>query len=205
MFDRVRWSKKRVGLLGGSFNPPHAGHIHNSEVAIKYLGLDAVWWLVTPGNPLKSKVGLPSVHERVAQCRDLVVNPRILISDIETELGTTRTHDTIQALQAHFPDTQFVWLAGTEIAHEFSRWYKWKTLLFMLPFAFVGRPTRHGVVRNTVFHRTAGLTHVHLLNGGRPELKKGRIYWIFSETRHPLSSTQLRAARSGFAPTSQKV
>ncbi|OIN86093.1 MAG: hypothetical protein AUJ12_07090 [Alphaproteobacteria bacterium CG1_02_46_17] len=195
----------RVGLLGGSFNPPHAGHVHNSEVAIKYLGLDAVWWLVTPGNPLKSKIGLPDVSSRIEACRSLVQNPRIVISDLESHLGTTRTAETLPLIQEHFPHTQFVWLAGTEIAHEFHRWYRWEDLVNMVPFAFVGRPTHHGVVRNTSFHNKKYLCHHVLRHGGSPPLEKRQIYWIFSESRNPLSSTLLRMQNSGFAPQETKV
>ncbi|HRK97178.1 MAG TPA: nicotinate-nucleotide adenylyltransferase [Alphaproteobacteria bacterium] len=192
-------------MLGGSFNPPHLGHVHNSEVAMKYLGLDAVWWLVTPGNPLKSKVGLPNVIDRMNSCRQLVQNPRIIISDLESNLGTTRTVETLPLIQKNFPSTEFVWLAGTEIAHEFHKWYRWQDLIRMIPFAFVGRPTQYGVVRNTVFHNDSSLSHHVLHHGGRPILDKGHIYWIFSEPLNPQSSTLLRAQKTRFAPEPSKV
>lgn len=137
----------RIGLLGGTFNPPHQGHIHNSVLAMKYLGLDAVWWLVTPGNPLKSKIGLPDVGTRVSACRSLVTDPRIVVSDLESRFGTARTYDTLKKLLASFPDTDFVWLAGTEIAQEFHKWYRWPDLIDMLPFAFIGRPVEDRVVK----------------------------------------------------------
>lgn len=186
------WRGLRVGLFGGSFNPPHAGHVHNSEVAIKYLGLDAVWWLVSPGNPLKSKAGLPDVTIRMELCRKLVTNPKIVICDLESRMGTTRTYDTVCKLQGHFPHTRFVWLAGTEIAYEFQRWYKWQELIKRLPFGFVGRPSKYGVVRNNCFRRDKSLSHHVLLHGKRPPLERGHIYWMFSEKLHPLSSTFLR-------------
>lgn len=105
----------RVGLFGGTFNPPHAEPlIHASDVALKYLGLDAVWWLVTPGNPIKAQSNLPDLQTRMKNCCDLVTNPRVLISDIEKELGTIRTYDTVKALQTRFPKTDFIWFSEEE-------------------------------------------------------------------------------------------
>ncbi len=185
----------RVGLLGGSFNPPHEGHLHISEVALKSLGLDAVWWLVTPGNPLKSKAGLPSVSERMKYCRSLVHDRRIIVCDLESKFGTARTIDTVPRLIESFPYTDFVWLAGTEIAHEFHRWYKWRDLIRLLPFAFIGRPTVDRVVRNTVIHNSRDLNHHYPRFGSQPKLVKGHIYWILSESRIAQSSTNLRSQR----------
>ncbi|HNS45378.1 MAG TPA: nicotinate-nucleotide adenylyltransferase, partial [Alphaproteobacteria bacterium] len=192
-----RWAGLRVGLLGGSFNPPHEGHVHNSEIAMKYLGLDAVWWLVTPGNPLKSHKELPNAEVRAGWCRDLIQDPRMVVSNLETAFGTNLTSETVRHLRKHFPDTEFVWLAGTEIAHEFHKWRRWKDLIHTIPFAFVGRPTHHGVVRNTVFRRVGSMIHCALHQGGRPPLEKGRIYWIFSESRNPMSSTLIRSQKDG--------
>jgi len=179
-------------LFGGSFNPPHAGHIHASDAALKYLGLDAVWWLVSPGNPLKSKSGLPDTNTRIDHCRSLIHNPKIIVTDLETQLGTIRSFDTVTALQKHFPQTEFIWIAGTDIAYEFHRWYKWRQLLKTIPFAFVGRPTSHGVVRQNSFKNCGWLTHSYPAHGGSPPLEKGHIHWIFAEPMMDISSTDLR-------------
>ena len=195
----------RIGLFGGSFNPPHAGHIHASDIALKYLGLDAVWWLVSPGNPLKPKAGLPDSDTRSSWCRDIVKNPRIVISTIERDLKTTRTYDTVTALQKNFPHTDFIWFAGTDIAYEFSRWYKWQALAQTIPFAFVGRPTNHGVVRHSPFHQLNNLTHHNLSKGGNVPLEKGHIYWIFAEPLNPLSSTMLRNNRENICHSLPKA
>src|SRR3989338_1455033 len=192
LLDSPRWRGMRVGLFGGTFNPPHAGHVHASEIAMKYLSLDAVWWLVTPGNPLKPKSNLPDLETRMDQCRELVTHPRILVTDIEKDLGTIRTFDTIKALQTRFSGTEFIWFSGTDIAYEFHRWYKWRQLQTLLPFAFVGRPNKSGQVRQNAFLQTKSLHHTYPLHGIRPELKKNQIYWIFAEPLLDVSSTQLR-------------
>lgn len=160
---------------------------------MKYLGLDAVWWLVSPGNPLKSKVGLPNLEIRARWCQELIQNPRIVVSTIESDLGTIRTFDTVLALQTHFPETDFVWLSGTDIVYEFRKWHKWRELAKTIPFAFIGRPTKYGVVRKNAFTQIASLTHKNLNTGGCPPLKKGLIYWIFGESLNPMSSTLLRS------------
>lgn len=209
LHDSQRWRGMRIGLFGGTFNPPHAGHIHAADIAMKYLGLDAIWWLVTPGNPLKSKSNLPDLETRMKYCRDLVTNPRVLVTGIEKDLGTTRTYDTIKALQSRFTATEFIWFSGTEIAHEFPRWYKWRQLQNLLPFAFVGRPTKFGQVRQNTFRQNNALHHTYPRHGIRPELKKGQIYWIFAEPLLDISSTQLRVTSQCnttlFAKNDEKV
>jgi nicotinate-nucleotide adenylyltransferase len=195
----------RIGLFGGSFNPPHAGHIHASDIALKYLGLDAVWWLVSPGNPLKSKVGLPDAAVRIQHCQNIIKNPRVIVTDLETRLGTRRSFDTVQALQHHYPHTEFIWFSGTDIAYEFHKWHKWRQLTKIIPFAFVGRPTAHGVVRQNVFRRSSHLSHSYLTHGGvRSPLEKGRVYWIFAEPLLDISSTQLRGKTDDICLMPQK-
>ncbi len=187
-----RWRGLRVGLFGGTFNPPHQGHIHASDIAMKYLGLDAIWWLVTPGNPLKSKANLPDLQTRMDACANMITNPRVLVTGIEKDLGTIRTYDTIKAIQSRFSGTDFVWFSGTDIAYEFNRWYKWQDLQKLISFAFVGRPHQSGQVRQNVFRQHAQLHHIYPLHGMRPSLKKGNIYWIFAEPLLDISSTQIR-------------
>jgi len=193
LLNSARWRGMRIGLFGGTFNPPHAGHIHASDVALKCLGLDAIWWLVTPGNPLKLKSNLPNLENRMAQCQSLVTNPRVIITDIEKDLGTIRTFDTIKSLQHHFPMTKFIWFAGTDIAYQFPKWYKWRELQSLIPFAFVGRPTETVQVCQNSFRQNNRLCHSYPLHGIRPPLEKGHIYWLFSEPLVDISSTKLRS------------
>jgi nicotinate-nucleotide adenylyltransferase len=130
----------RIGLLGGSFNPAHEGHVHVSEVALKRLGLDYVWWLVAPQNPLKSVVGMAPLHGRMADAVALARHPRIIVMDIEHALGTRYTVDTVRALKKRFPQLCFVWLMGSDNLDNFKRWYRWPEILSHIPVAIVLRP-----------------------------------------------------------------
>ena len=131
----------KIGLLGGSFNPAHEGHLHVSAVALKRLGLDYVWWLVAPQNPLKPTSGMAPLRERLARATQRFErNPRILVFDLETALGTRYTIDTVRALQQRFPGVRFVWLMGTDNLDQFQRWRRWPELARRIPIAVVMRP-----------------------------------------------------------------
>jgi nicotinate-nucleotide adenylyltransferase len=128
-----------IGLLGGSFNPAHQGHRHVSDVARKALGLDAVWWLVTPGNPLKRASELAELLVRMAHARQ-IAGPRIIVTDIESRLGTRYTIDTLRALHRRFPRTRFIWLMGSDNLHGFAKWKAWDAIARTVPIAVVRRP-----------------------------------------------------------------
>jgi nicotinate-nucleotide adenylyltransferase len=130
----------KIGLLGGSFNPAHEGHLHVSEVALKRLGLDYVWWLVTPQNPLKSRDGLNSLHERVKGACRVARHPRIIVMDIEQDFGTHYSYDTLHALQKRFPRLKFVWLMGSDNLQIFRRWHRWADFARKVPIAVMQRP-----------------------------------------------------------------
>lgn len=130
----------RIGLLGGSFNPAHEGHIHLSELALARLGLDYVWWLVSPQNPLKAPRDTPPLAARLVQARNLARHPRIIATDIECVLGTRYTIDTIAALQRRFPQLHFVWLMGSDNLASFDRWKNWPSIAQHVPIAVVLRP-----------------------------------------------------------------
>jgi len=129
----------RVGLLGGSFDPPHAGHLHISTWALKEFGLDQVWWMVSPGNPLKAQ-GPADFDRRMAACRDLVNHPRIRVTDIERRIGTRYSAETIGKLLARYGDTRFVWLMGADNLASFHRWDRWVDIMHMLPIGVLARP-----------------------------------------------------------------
>lgn len=130
----------RIGLLGGSFNPPHEGHLYVSQVALRSLGLDYVWWLVTPQNPLKGQAGLAPLEDRLAQARALARHPRIAVMDIERLLGARYSVDTLRALQRRFPKVRFVWLMGSDNLRNFRRWRRWQEIVERVPIAVVQRP-----------------------------------------------------------------
>jgi nicotinate-nucleotide adenylyltransferase len=130
---------QRIGLFGGSFNPAHGAHRAASLFAWKRLGLDRVWWLVSPGNPLKETKGLPSLDARMAKAQETANSPFIEVTDIEARLGTRFTHDTVSRLQACHPKTRFVLLMGADILAEFHRWKNWRQLASSVPFAVIDR------------------------------------------------------------------
>lgn len=130
----------RIGLLGGSFNPAHEGHLYVSEVALRRLHLDYVWWLVTPQNPLKGKAGLAPLEDRMAQAKAFGRHPRIVVMDIERTLGTHYSIDTLKALQRRFRELRFVWLMGSDNLAIFRHWHRWEEIVARIPIAVVRRP-----------------------------------------------------------------
>lgn len=129
----------RVGLLGGSFDPPHAGHLHISTWALKEFGLDQVWWLVSPGNPLK-KHGPANLAKRMAACQALVQHPRIKVTDIETRLGTRYTAETLEKLLTLYGGVRFVWLMGADNLVSFHKWDRWDQIMETVPIGILARP-----------------------------------------------------------------
>jgi nicotinate-nucleotide adenylyltransferase len=182
----------RIGLLGGSFNPPHEGHLHISALALKRLGLDYVWWLVSPQNPLKSPRETAPFDRRIARARRLVDERRVIVSDAERALGTRFTIDTLRALLRRFPELRFVWLMGSDNLVTFHRWKDWPGIIEMIPVAIVLRPgsllaplqakamQRFWRAR----HRAGGL------------LKRAPAFIIIGGPRNAQSSTLLRASEA---------
>jgi nicotinate-nucleotide adenylyltransferase len=129
----------RIGLFGGSFNPPHGAHRAVSLLAMKKLRLDRLWWLVTPGNPLKDTRELPSLETRIAQATALADHPRIDVTGFEAVIGTKYSCDTIRWLKTEAPATHFVWIMGADNLKSFHRWKNWRDIFLMLPIAVVDR------------------------------------------------------------------
>ncbi len=130
----------RIGLLGGSFNPPHQGHALVTRLALRRLGLDRVWWLVTPGNPLKSPAELAALQERVEAARRLIAGPRVAVTDIEAQIGARYTYDTLAWLARRAPGARFVWLMGADNLRQFHLWRHWRAIADLTPIAVVDRP-----------------------------------------------------------------
>lgn len=128
-----------IGLLGGSFDPAHGGHVHITRAALKHFGLDRVWWLVSPGNPLKPQGPAP-LAQRMAAARALMVHPKVQISDIESVLGTRYTAQTLAALQRRYPGVRFVWLMGADNLAQFHRWQDWRWIMDNVPVGVLARP-----------------------------------------------------------------
>jgi nicotinate-nucleotide adenylyltransferase len=130
----------RIGLLGGSFNPAHEGHRHISREAMRLLGLDEVWWLVSPQNPLKEAVGMAPLAVRLASAKAAARHPRIKPMTIEATLGTVYTADTVAKLQRLYPHKRFIWVMGADNLAQFHRWRRWRRLAARVPIAVMARP-----------------------------------------------------------------
>jgi len=130
----------RIGLLGGSFNPAHAAHREISLTALKRLGLDQVWWLVTPGNPLKDVSHLPGLVERVTAARKVARHPRITVTGFDGGSESHYTIDLLKVLKQRFPGVHFVWLMGADNLAEFHRWKAWPEIFATMPIAVLDRP-----------------------------------------------------------------
>lgn len=129
----------RIGLLGGSFDPPHAGHVHITRIALRRMGLDRVWWLVSPGNPLKER-GPADLERRMNACRSLIRHPRVVITDLESRLGVRFTADTLSQLMRIYPTARFVWLMGADNMSGFHRWEHWDWIMESVPIGVMARP-----------------------------------------------------------------
>lgn len=190
----------RVGLLGGSFNPAHDGHRHVSDTALKLLGLDEVWLLVSPQNPLKPQAGMAPLAERLASARAVAGgHPRIRATAIETDLGTRFTVDTIAALRLRFPRVRFVWLMGADNMVQISRWARWIRIFRAVPVAILARsPYSQRALAAPAARRLSrfrlGDRAARDLSGRRPPV------WVYLHTRlHPASATAIRARRALFS------
>lgn len=128
-----------IGLFGGSFDPPHQGHVHVTREAMKAFGLDRVWWLVSPGNPLKQRGPAP-LARRVEAARGVMQHPRVEVTDIEALTGTRATADTVVALRRLYPQVRFVWLMGADNLAQFHKWKNWRRIMESVPVGVVARP-----------------------------------------------------------------
>jgi nicotinate-nucleotide adenylyltransferase len=183
---------RRVGLLGGSFNPAHDGHRHISVAALKRLALDEVWWLVTPQNPLKPERGMAPIEDRIATARAAARHPRIRVTDIERGLGTRFTADTLRALAGRYPGLAFVWLMGADNLAEIARWKDWEAIFELVPIAVFDRPSY-------AYKALAGKAARRFAKCRLDSRKAGKLAtmrppaWVFlRSTRHPASATRIR-------------
>ncbi len=185
----------RIGLYGGSFNPPHAGHRLVSMIAMRRLKLDRVWWLVSPGNPLKDHDGLPDTAARCAWARETAASSRIDITAVEEALGVSYTRDTITFLTRRFPQVHFVWLMGADNLASFHRWRGWREIAEAVPFAVIDRP-------GWTLSAPQSPAAQALARFRMPEIRAATLAdspppsWTFLHgPRTPLSSTELRARK----------
>ena len=188
-------ASRRIGLLGGSFNPAHEGHRHISLLALQKLKLDEVWWLVSPQNPLKPVKGMAPLQDRLKQARQVARNRRIKVTDIETVLGTRFTADTLKALKRHFPRLRFVWLMGADNLKQISRWDRWQSIFTAMPIAVFDRPAYSLSALNAKAAQRFSAARIGAEGAGRL-VRQEPPAWSFIRCRlHPASATQIRAQR----------
>ncbi|KZY49333.1 nicotinic acid mononucleotide adenylyltransferase [Sulfitobacter sp. HI0054] len=182
-----------VGLLGGSFDPAHEGHAHITREALKRFGLDRVWWLLSPGNPLKEHGPAP-MAQRMARARVVMDHPKVEITDIEAQLGTRYTAQTLAALRRHYPGVRFVWLMGADNLAQFHLWQDWRQIMETVPVGVLARPGQRISARMS---RAAALYAPYRIAGRNSQLL-GRATapaWCFVNVPMvDVSSTALRAA-----------
>jgi nicotinate-nucleotide adenylyltransferase len=185
----------RIGLLGGSFNPPHAAHRLISLTALKRLALDRVWWMVTPGNPLKEHGGLLPLARRIELCRQVSKHPRIKVTAFEASIGTAYTERSLSFLCRRFPGVQFVWLMGADNLASFHRWKEWETIFRLMPMAVEDRPVwRYRALSSPAATRFASARIPEAHAATLPSLA-APAWCYLSGPLSKLSSTALRALR----------
>lgn len=185
----------RIGLLGGSFNPAHAAHREISLAALHRLGLDQVWWLVSPQNPLKPVKGMAPLRQRLAEARRIAAHPRIIVTALEQKLGTRYTVDTLSQLRRHYPSLRFVWLMGADNLSQMRHWQDWRHIAALMPIAVLDRPGYSLKASNSLVaqvlrpHRAAQHDATALASRPTPA-------FIYLKTKlNPLSATAIRAKR----------
>ena len=186
---------QRIGLFGGSFNPPHRGHLAVSVSALRRLKLDWIWWLVSPQNPLKDPSEIGDFAERLSAARALLAHPRILLSDIEKRLGTRTTAELLDALAPVLRRGRFVWIMGADSFAGLHRWNDWQSIPARLPLAVLDRPGFAQAALTSPAARTLARWRLNDTDAACLPLRQPPA-WVFLRQRHrPESSTAIRRSR----------
>ena len=182
----------RIGLLGGTFNPPHDGHLLISLHAIPRLQLDRVWWLITPGNPLKDISGLPTSRERAELARKMTTDPRIDVTIFEDEIGTRYTAETLAWLKNRCPNVHFVWMMGADNLAGFHHWRNWRDIANIMPIAIFDRPQATLAASHSRAAIAFGKARKREADAACLATSTAPAWVFFHGKRSPLSSTALR-------------
>jgi len=186
-----------IGLFGGSFNPAHAGHMHVAETGLRALGLNQIWWMVSPQNPLKPRQ--PSYESRVATVEQLGLPYQMRISHMEMDFGTQYTVDTLTCARAHWPRTQFVFLMGADNFLQLPKWRNWKTIMDSVPIAIIARPSKNNrAIRSRLGKAAQIYRHARIDENQSDTLKyyDAPAWTYLTPPMNRLSSTAIRKARA---------
>ena len=185
----------RIGLFGGTFDPPHLAHLGASLLALKRLKLDRVWWLVTPGNPLKNTSGLAPLAKRIASARALTHHPRIDVTGLEAVINTRYTFDTIKWLIARCPRVRFVWIMGADNLRSFHRWQKWRGIAELVPIVVIDRLGPSLYAAASPAGQALGRSRIREQDAATLPDRRAPAWAFVHGLKSPLSSTALRALR----------
>jgi nicotinate-nucleotide adenylyltransferase len=181
-----------VGLLGGSFDPAHSGHVHITREALRRFGLDRVWWLVSPGNPLKARGPAPMAR-RMERARQLMRHPRVTVTDIESQLGLRYTAQTIRRLTRLYPGLHFVWLMGADNLAQLHRWEDWRDIMEAVPVGVIARPGQRIAARTSPAARIFRAAKVPASEAHRLGRMKAPAWAFVNVPMQDASSSAIRA------------
>ena len=185
----------KVGLFGGSFNPPHAGHGLVAEIALRRLALDQLWWMVTPGTPLKSGNELAPLAERLKLSEQVAQNPRIKVTAFEAAHNVRYTADTLALVRARNPGVDFVWVMGADGLRDFHRWQRWRKIVMTFPIAVIDRPGATLSFLSSMVAKTFDYARVDEIDAPRLARMKAPAWTFIHGPRSLLSSTAIRAGQ----------
>ena len=185
-----------VGLFGGSFNPPHEGHVLVTELALRRIGLDQVWWMVTPGNPLKDTSALPPLSERIAWSEAINRDPRVKVTAFEARHNVRYTAETLALVKRRKPHVRFVWLMGADNLASFHRWQDWQRIALTFPIAVVDRPGSTLAYLSSQMAKTFDYARIDESDASMLPFLDAPAWTFLHGPRSPLSSTALRAGRT---------
>jgi nicotinate-nucleotide adenylyltransferase len=183
----------QVGLFGGSFNPPHAGHALVAEIALRALKLDQLWWIVTPGNPLKAGKPIAPLAERLKKSEAFAEDPRIKVTAFEASFNVRYTADTLALVQARNPGIDFVWVMGADNLAQFHRWQRWREIATTMPIAVIDRPGSTLALISSMMAKTFDYARVNERDAARLARLRAPAWTFIHGPRSSLSSTALRA------------
>ncbi|MDF1633106.1 nicotinate-nucleotide adenylyltransferase [Mycoplana sp. MJR14] len=181
-----------VGLFGGSFNPPHEGHVLVADIALRRLGLDQLWWMVTPGNPLKDHSHLAPLAQRLALSEAITPDPRIKVTAFEKTIGQNYTARTLEIVRARNPGVHFVWIMGADSLRNFHRWQNWQRIARTFPIAVIDRPGSTLAFLSSIMAKTFDHARVDEEDARALAFRRAPAWTFIHGPRSPLSSSALR-------------